>query len=84
MKGTLIVAALIGAVSLSACTTVDPETGERRLTQLLMRYVGKRLVARAGGRLVPVIGAPISAVQNGGSTKELGRRAIEYYGGKGD
>ena len=58
-------------------------SGERRLTERLMRFVGKRALKRAAGRLVPLIGAPISAVQNGGSTKDLGRRAIAYYGGEG-
>lgn len=57
-------------------------SGERRLAERLMRFVGKRALKRAAGRLVPLIGAPISAVQNGGSTKELGRRAIAYYGGE--
>lgn len=57
-------------------------SGERGLSRKLVRYVGKRAVKRGAGRLVPLIGAPISAVQNGGSTKELGRRAIAYYGGE--
>lgn len=57
--------------------------GERRLSERLLRYVGKRVAKRAAGRLIPVLGAPISAVQNGGSTKELGRRALAYYGGEG-
>jgi hypothetical protein len=43
--------------------------------------VGKRAATRYGGRLIPLLGAPISAVQNGGSTKDLGRRALAYYGG---
>lgn len=54
---------------------------ERRLSERLLRYVGKRVAKRAAGRLVPLIGAPISAVQNGGSTAELGRKALAYYGG---
>ena len=58
------------------------KSGERRLSERLVRYVGKRLVKRAGARLIPVLGAPISAVQNGGSTKDLGRRALAYYGGE--
>ena len=58
------------------------KSGERRLSEKLMRYVGKRIIKRGAGRLVPLIGAPISAVQNGGSTKDLGRRAIAYYGGQ--
>ncbi len=57
-------------------------SGERRLTQRLMRFAGKRVVKRAAGRFVPLLGAPISAVQNGGSTAELGRRALRYYGGE--
>lgn len=58
------------------------KSGERGLREKLMRHVGKRDVKRSAGRLVPLIGAPISAVQNGGSTKDLGRRAIAYYGGE--
>ena len=30
---------------------------------------------------MPLIASPISAVQNAGATKDLGRRALEYYGG---
>ncbi len=59
------------------------KSGERRLGERLVRFVGKRVAKRAAGRLIPVLGAPISAVQNGGSTKELGRRALAYYGGEG-
>jgi hypothetical protein len=57
---------------------------ERRLSQRLLRYVGKRVAKRAAGRLVPLIGAPISAVQNGGSTAQLGLKALAYYGGETD
>lgn len=58
--------------------------GERGLSERLVRFVGKRVAKRAAGRLLPVIGAPISAVQNGGSTRDLGRRALSYYGGEAD
>ena len=47
----------------------------------MVRYVGKRTVKRMGGRMIPLLGAPISAIQNGGSTKDLGKRALKYYGG---
>jgi len=60
--------------------------GSRDQTQLrarLVRYIGKRVAKRYAGRLIPLVGAPISAVQNGGSTKELGKRALAYYGGHG-
>jgi uncharacterized protein (DUF697 family) len=46
--------------------------------------VGKRVAKRYAGRLIPLLGAPISAVQNAGATKELGRRALAYYGGDED
>ena len=53
---------------------------DKGLTQRLMRFVGKRAMKRVAGRLVPVLGAPISAVQNGGATAEVGQRAMTYYG----
>ena len=55
-------------------------SGDRKLSERLMKYVAKRMVKRGAGRLIPFVGAPISAVQNGGSTKELGRAALSYYG----
>lgn len=54
---------------------------ERSVTNRMLRYVGKRTVKRYGGRLIPLLGAPISAIQNGGSTKDLGHMAMKYYGG---
>jgi len=57
--------------------------GERNLSQKLVRYVGKRVAKRYAARLIPLVGAPISAVQNAGATRELGRRALAYYGGEG-
>jgi hypothetical protein len=47
----------------------------------LAKYVAKRIARRYAGRLIPFIGAPIGAMQNGNVTSRLGRRAIEYYGG---
>ena len=38
---------------------------------------------RWGGKLIPIIGAPLGAMQNAGSTKDLGRLALRYYGGRG-
>lgn len=45
----------------------------------LSKYIAKRLARRYAGRLIPLIGAPIGAIQNGGATKELGRRALSFY-----
>jgi EcsC family protein len=78
-------ASLDGMGPSMAATVVQTQlsrTQERNLSSKLVRYVGKRVAKRYAGRLLPVIGAPISAIQNGGSTKELGRRAMEYYGGR--
>jgi hypothetical protein len=53
---------------------------ERRMYERLLRYAGKRVTRKAAGRLIPFIAAPIGAVQNAAGTKDLGRRAIAYYG----
>lgn len=68
MAGTLVEKSLSGG-------------GDRKVSDKLVRYVGKRVARRYAGRLIPVVGAPISAVQNARSTKELGTRARAYYGG---
>ena len=47
----------------------------------LAKYIAKRLARRYAGRLIPFIGAPLGAIQNGGVTKDLGRRALNFYGG---
>jgi hypothetical protein len=31
------------------------------------------------GRYIPLIGAPIGAIQNAAATKEIGRAALSYY-----
>ena len=45
----------------------------------LAKYIAKRLARRYAGRLIPFIGAPIGAIQNGGVTKDLGQRALSFY-----
>jgi EcsC protein family len=45
----------------------------------LAKYIAKRMARRYAGRLIPFLGAPIGAIQNGGATKQLGQRALEYY-----
>jgi hypothetical protein len=59
-------------------------TGSRdtKLSRQLAGYAGKKIAERYGGRLVPLIGSPIGAVQNAGAAKDLGRRALAYYGGQ--
>jgi len=50
-----------------------------RLHRRLLKYLVKRLFRRYAGRYIPLIGAPIGAIQNAGVTKQLGRRALDYY-----
>jgi len=45
----------------------------------LARYLLRRLARRYAGKLIPLIGAPIGAIQNGNVTKQLGQRALDYY-----
>jgi hypothetical protein len=45
----------------------------------LAKYIAKRMARRYAGRLIPFIGAPLGAIQNGSATKELGERALSYY-----
>jgi hypothetical protein len=45
----------------------------------LAKYIAKRMARRYAGRLIPFIGAPIGAIQNGNVTKQLGQRALSYY-----
>jgi uncharacterized protein (DUF697 family) len=54
---------------------------DQGLARQLAVFAGKRIARRYAGRLVPLIGSPIGAVQNAGATKDLGRRALAYYGG---
>jgi hypothetical protein len=45
----------------------------------LAKYIAKRMARRYAGRLIPLIGAPIGAIQNGSTTRQLGERALRYY-----
>jgi len=43
------------------------------------KYITRRLARRYAGRFIPLIGAPIGALQNGSVTKQLGEQALSYY-----
>jgi hypothetical protein len=51
------------------------ETLQRRLA----KYLAKRVARRYAGRFIPLIGAPLGALQNAGATKEVGKRAMSFY-----
>jgi hypothetical protein len=77
-------ASLDGVGRSMAAHFIDPKLSskqERALTERLMRYLLKRTVKRGLGRMIPLVGAPLGALQNGGATKDLGKRALAYYGG---
>jgi len=50
-----------------------------RLHRRLLKYLLKRTARKYAGRYIPLIGAPIGAIQNAGATKDLGRQALAYY-----
>jgi EcsC family protein len=54
---------------------------DRGLARRLAKYAGRRVAERYAGRLIPLLASPVGAVQNAAVTKELGRKALAYYGG---
>jgi hypothetical protein len=74
--------ALDGVGKRMAQALVEKALDHRNTDALHLRvakYIAKRMARRYAGRLVPFIGAPIGMIQNGGVTKQLGRRALAYY-----
>jgi hypothetical protein len=75
-------AALDGMGKLMAQAMVERALAGRSMESLQLRlakYLAKRLARRYAGRLIPLLGAPLGAIQNAGATKEIGRRALSYY-----
>lgn len=54
---------------------------ERTLRRRLLGFVGRRVAKRAVGRAIPFVASPLSAIQNGNLTSEMGARTLRYYGG---
>jgi hypothetical protein len=52
---------------------------DEHLRTRLLKYLAKRTARRYAGRLIPLVGAPLGAMQNAGVTKELGKRTLSYY-----
>jgi hypothetical protein len=74
--------ALDGIGKLMAQAMVEKALAGRstdRLHRRLLKYLAKRMARRYAGRLIPFVGAPLGAIQNGSATKELGRVALDYY-----
>ena len=74
--------ALDGMGKLMAQAMVEKALAGRSTEALhrrLVRYLARRLARRAAGRLIPLIGAPLGAIQNGNATKAVGKLALDYY-----
>ena len=74
--------ALDGVGKRMAQAMIEKTLSSRRTDALhlkLAKYIARRLARRYAGRLIPFIGAPIGAIQNGNVTKQLGQRALQYY-----
>lgn len=54
---------------------------EQTLRRRLLGFVGRRVAKRAAARAIPFLASPLSAVQNGRLTAEMGARTLRYYGG---
>jgi EcsC protein family len=75
-------AALDGMGKLMAWALAEKALASRgtdRLHRRLLKYLAKRTARRYAGRLIPLIGAPLGALQNGSATKEIGLLALDYY-----
>jgi EcsC family protein len=74
--------ALDGVGKLMAQAMVEKALSSRNTDALhrrLVRYLARRFARRAAGRFIPLIGAPLGAIQNGNATKEVGKLALGYY-----
>jgi hypothetical protein len=74
--------ALDGMGKLMAQAIAEKAFASRQTDHLhrrLLKYLAKRMARRYAGRFIPLIGAPIGAIQNAAATKEIGRAALTYY-----
>jgi EcsC protein family len=74
--------ALDGVGKLMAQAMVEKALASRNTDALhrrLVRYLARRFARRAAGRFIPLIGAPLGAIQNGNATAEVGKLALSYY-----
>jgi uncharacterized protein (DUF697 family) len=74
--------ALDGMGKLMAQAMVEKALAGRsteNLQRRLIKYLAKRLARRYAGRYIPLIGAPLGAIQNAAATKEIGKLTLSYY-----
>lgn len=56
-------------------------TGDGQIASQLLKRLPAWALKRSALRVVPVLSAPLSAIAGGHSTRELGAKAIRFYGG---
>ncbi len=56
---------------------------DRKLAQRLFVLVGAHGVRKLGGRAIPGFAIAVNSFANAADTKDLGRRAVTFYGGPG-
>jgi hypothetical protein len=56
--------------------------GSEPLAGRLVRLVGGHATQRLGGKVIPGFASIVGSISNARDTKDLGRRAIEFYGGR--
>jgi hypothetical protein len=54
---------------------------DRKLLQRLLKMVGAHGAKRLGGKAIPGFAIAVNALRNASDTKDLGRRALTFYGG---
>lgn len=74
-------AALDGVGERLAVQIVASKRGDGDLASQMVKLVGRKVAKRAALKVLPLLSSPISAIQNGGATAELGTRALRFYGG---
>ncbi len=52
---------------------------DRSFSNRLIRFTGKRVARRYGGRLVPGLGAVLGSIDNAAAAKSFGEKAIAFY-----
>ena len=73
--------ALDGLGTPLAVQYVKSRRGDEQLARRLVKLVGRKAAKRAILKTIPGLSSPVSAIQNGGATADLGARALRYYGG---
>ena len=56
---------------------------DRKLAQRLFLMVGRHGARKLGGKAIPGFAVAVNALGNAADTKDLGRRALTFYGGPG-